>query len=125
MPSPVDANLVAGWIALYSSAAGTPEHDEHAWAFGRVWDMCEEDPNAAWRFVLAVLASDRSPKVMKTLAAGPLEELLAQHPHAMIELVEAEARTNPDFARLLGGVWQNAMPDDIWRRVQAAMSDTW
>jgi hypothetical protein len=37
----------------------------------------------------------------------------------MIERVETEARSNPLFAKLLGGVWQNEMPDHIWRRVQA------
>ena len=53
------------------------------------------------------------------LSAGPLEDLLAYHGHLIIDRVEAEARRKPLFAKLLGGVWQNIMPDDIWTRVQA------
>ena len=56
----VDANLVAGWIALTHSDSGTPEHDQHFWTFDRVWEMCNSDPESAWQFILAVLETDRS-----------------------------------------------------------------
>jgi hypothetical protein len=99
---------------------GTPEYKSNFWAFDRVWRLCQQDPEAAWQFILAVLAEDRSNKVLQTLSAGPLEDLLSKHPYTMIKRVEAEARSNPHFAKLLGGVWQNRIPDDVWRRVQAA-----
>jgi hypothetical protein len=81
--------------------------------------MCRTDPKGAWRFILGVLAADRSDRVMENLAAGPLEDLLARHPYVIIRMVEAEAKTNSHFARLLGGVWQNKLPEDVWQRVQA------
>jgi hypothetical protein len=37
----------------------------------------------------------------------------------MIQYIEQEAKADPSFARLLGGVWQNAMTDDVWNRLQA------
>ena len=115
----VDPNLIAGWIALAGSESGTPEHDQHFWAFGRVWELCRDEPEAAWQFILAVLETDRSDRIVQNLSAGPLEDLLAKHPQQAIGWVELEAKTNPHFASLLGGVWQNAMPDDVWARVQA------
>jgi hypothetical protein len=47
-----------------------------------------------------------------------LEYLLSKHGGAMIGKVEAEAKSNPLFAKLLGGVWQNSMIDEVWVRVQ-------
>jgi len=57
---------------------------------------------------------------MENLSAGPLEDLLAMHGPAIIDRVEAEAARDPTFAKLLGGVWQNRMTDEVWARVQAA-----
>lgn len=115
----VDTNLVAAWIALTRSDSGTPGYDQHFWAFNRVWELSHNDPEAAWQFILAVLETDSSDRIIQNLSAGPLEDLLANHPHQAIEWVEQEAKSNPQFASLLGGVWQNVMPDDIWARVQA------
>jgi hypothetical protein len=117
MPPHVDLELIAGWIALANSDSGTVEHARHFWAFDHVTDM-RNNPEQIWNFVLAVLAADQSRRVLAILAAGPLEDLLVDHP-AMITRVEREARANPQFARLLGGVWQNRMPADVWQRVQA------
>jgi hypothetical protein len=37
----------------------------------------------------------------------------------MIPLVETEARSDPRFAKLPGGVWKNRMADEVWSRLQA------
>jgi hypothetical protein len=52
------------------------------------------------------------------LSAGPIEDLLAQHGDAFIDRVEIEARRDPSFAKVLGGVWQNSMSDEVWKRLQ-------
>jgi len=53
------------------------------------------------------------------LSAGPIEDLLAIHGESFIERVEVEARKDPAFAKVLGGVWKNRMNDTIWARLQA------
>jgi len=116
---PSDPALITAWIALQKAQHDSPEYHQLFWAFDRVCDLINDDPDQAWDFILAVLATDRSPEIVGILSAGPLEDLLAYHPYDVIERVEAEARHNPHFASLLGGVWQNKMPDDIWKRVQA------
>ncbi len=55
----------------------------------------------------------------EVLSAGAVENLLGYHGEQFIERVEAEARTNPKFASLLGGVWQSSMSDELYSRVQA------
>ncbi len=82
--------------------------------------IAKKHPEHAWQGILATLADDRSKPFLPILAAGPLEDLLSYHGPAFIERVEKEASQNPDFAWLLGGVWQFEMTDEIWARVQAA-----
>ena len=51
------------------------------------------------------------------LAAGPLEDYLSSWAEKNIDVVEKEAKSNPAFSNLLGGVWQSSIPDDIWCRI--------
>jgi len=115
----VDPALVTAWITLQKSEPDSPEHEALFGAFTHVWEMCHDDPAQAWEFVHAVLAADQSNTIMENLSAGPLEDLLVQHPAEIIVKVEAEAQVNPAFRKLLGGVWKNDIPDDVWKRVQA------
>jgi hypothetical protein len=82
-------------------------------------DLVRRDPDSAWFLILEVLRRDASPQVLEILSAGPLEDLLAKHGPSVIERVESEARANPPLASLLGGVWRNAMTQDVWDRVKA------
>ena len=82
--------------------------------------VVREYPEHAWQGILATLADARVKPHLGVLAAGPLEDLLSYHGPAFIERVEREAALNPQFASLLGGVWQFEMADEIWARVQAA-----
>jgi hypothetical protein len=43
---------------------------------------------------------------------------LAQHGDNFIDRVEAMAQSDPEFAKVLGGVWQNSMSDALWQRIQ-------
>lgn len=113
------ASLVRDWIALGHTPQSSPEYDRLFHTDGVLWDLCQDDPDEAWEVILAVLNADTSGKIMEILSAGPLEDLLAKNGLKVIERVEAEARRNPKFAFLLGGVWQNAMSEEIWQRVLA------
>ena len=114
----MDPKLVNSWIALCKSEQGTADYEANFWAFDAWFDM-QEDVDAVWWFVLAVVAKDQSNRVMEQTAAGPLENLLADHGEKVIDRVEREAKSNPNFARLLGGVWQSDTPPHLWQRVEA------
>ena len=113
----VDGRQVRDWIALMHAAPESPEHQRLFPVYDEVCVLVEERPVEAWEFILAVLASDDSTPILETLSAGPLEDLLVQHGTRVIERVEAQARRDPRFAGLLGGVWRNTMPEEVWQRV--------
>lgn len=94
---------------------------ETIWAFDALENLIAKEPSGAWAMILRILdIAEQDEDVLNNLAAGPLESLLARHGRAVIKWVEEEARRNTKFKELLGGVWQNAIPELIWQRVQRA-----
>lgn len=110
--------LVNAWVELQRHEVGTPRHDELFWSFEHLWELTHRDPETAFDVILSILAADESTTTEENLSAGPLEDLLVYHRPAYIEHIEHEAARNPRFRHLLGGVWKNAMTDEVWRRVQ-------
>jgi len=123
--SKTDTEIVDGYIALRHASKGSPKHDELFWAFNEMCDIVAVDPDRAFKLILMILGKDDSPEVVQILAAGPLEDLLADHGEAMIGKVEAEARKNPKFAFLLGGVWPSSIAKNIWRKVEILRERQW
>lgn len=114
------SELIEAWIKMANTAKeDTVIEDGNGWAHNVMSDAVQDDPERPWPLILEILARDRSAPVVELLAAGPLEDLLAIQGSAFIDRIEAEAKHNPAFAKLLGGVWKNTMSDDIWARVQA------
>ena len=96
------------------------EKAEYGWACGEPVDDARTDPERAWLCILYALDSPACQEHLGVLAAGPLEDLLSHHGDVFIDRVEAQARQDPRFASLLGGVWQFLMSEHIWARVQQA-----
>lgn len=88
------------------------------WANDLITDLTYESPADLWPIILAVLSKRPPISVIEILAAGPLEDYLSKLGERVIEQVEQQAKSDPAFANLLGGVWQNEMSDDVWRRVR-------
>ncbi|WP_443018846.1 DUF6869 domain-containing protein [Sphingomonas sp. 2R-10] len=62
-------------------------------------------------------------RILANTAAGPLENLLAEHGIDFIESVEVEARQDRRMLWTVGCVWRNSMSEDVWIRVQRAASN--
>jgi len=104
--------LVKEWLA------GDPE--------GKLlYDACYGDPEMAWLVILQLAQMELTEDQVALLAAGPMENLLAQHGGAFIDRIEEEARVNARFNHLLGGVWRQEMPEAIWERVERARKGAW
>ena len=88
-------------------------------------DAVREVPETVWPAILKILEHELTDEQIALLAAGPMEDLLADHGAQFIDRVEAEAEQNPRFNHLLGGVWRSHMSDDIWARVQKARKEVW
>ena len=113
------ASLADDWIKYWHAPEGSPERKRYADATN-LYDLEYNEPETLWLFVLEIHHRDQSVAIQQVLSAGPIEDLLAKHCEIFIDRVEAEARKDPRFAKLLGGVWQNKMSDAVWKRVQAA-----
>lgn len=109
--------LVEGWVA---NDVADQSDDTHFWAWQVARHLTEHHPAQALEFICATLARPVSDHARFSLAAGPLEDVLAYCGPAVIEDVERLARQNVVFRDTLRGVWKNAMTDNIWDRVVAA-----
>jgi hypothetical protein len=78
------------------------------------------NPETAWQAVIRIIQHDLSNEQVAVLAAGPVEDLLSWHGPQFIDRIEAEAQRNPFFSHILGGVWRQDMPDEIWNRIESA-----
>ncbi|WP_158748396.1 DUF6869 domain-containing protein [Acidobacterium sp. S8] len=111
-------SLAQDWIKYWHAPEGSSDRKLYADATD-LYELQHNDPETFWALILEIHRRDQSITIQQVLSAGPVEDLLAQHGDAFIERVEAEARKDPQFAKLLGGVWQNMMSDTIWNRVQS------
>ena len=119
-------HLVKTWIEHYHKWRSQDKMPEETlWASVKLDKIVDYDPELAWELILQILATVRSDKIYPVLAAGPLENLLVYHGEKYIERVEKQARQDPAFNMLLGGVWRNSIAKDVWRRVEKARKTVW
>jgi hypothetical protein len=110
--------LADAWIAYWSAPEGSPERMVLLEA-SDLHDLEHYDPETLWLLILVIHQKDQSILIQQVLSAGPIEELLTLHGDKFIDRVEAEARRDPHFAKVIGGVWKNRMSDSMWERLQA------
>ena len=67
--------------------------------------------------ILSILEMDPPNKVLDVLAAGPLEDLIENHGEKIIDKIELLANRNPQFKKLLRGVWKSSTPK-VWARIK-------
>ncbi len=107
--------LVQEWL--------TCSYTDDRW--GRLDDAPFDDPETAWRGILAILQHELTERQMSVLAAGMVENLLSENGEQFIDRVETEAIQNPRFQYLLGGVRRCGMVERVWARVQKARKEVW
>jgi len=113
------------WITLYYLPEDPQERQENFWAFNKLADLCYNDPESCWKVIHLIRQLDGSDIILANLAAGPLEDLLVQHGSNFIDRIEALAKHDQQFKKLLGAVWQRDIPDNIWQRVRAVAAPSW
>ena len=107
------------WAEWVSDPVRQQEDSVNLIGFDEFDWVIQKEPEKGWQAILMAVEDPRLEQYLGTLAAGPLEDLLSYHGEAFIARVEAEARSNPKFAWLLGGIYQYQMTEEIWCRVQA------
>jgi len=90
-----------------------------------MFDACTEEPDVAWRAILELSQRELTDEQQALLAGGPLETLLSWHSATFIDRVVDEATCNPRFRQLLGGIWRQDMPMEIWERIVKLRKEEW
>lgn len=125
----MDSQAIKDWatayIALQQDSGRSLDGHPLFWAAERF--MFPGDTASAedcWAAILEILSHDPPESVLGVLAAGPLEDLIDASGPEYIERIELQARRDPAFRYLLGGVWASSTPS-IWARVEAARGGAW
>jgi hypothetical protein len=117
--------IAATWIAMHHLPRQSPQTEVYFWAFERLSDLVRDDPEEAWGIMEMVRRLDGADVILSNLGAGPLEDLLVAHGDKFIDRVECLAKSDEQFAKLLGVVWKNRMSEEIWKRVKAVAAPSW
>jgi hypothetical protein len=94
-------------------------------AYSQLDDLLFDDPENGWLVIQEIATKEISEEVMAVFAAGPVENLLSRHGPLFIDQIEEKAQNDPKFNFVLGGVWQNLMTDEIWKRIKKIRKQTW
>jgi len=109
--------LVKAWIAEFESSS-EPDGDQPMSKEDEIFFFSSlENPELCWELIQLVLDLTDSENVLYAMAAGPLEELLAQNGEEFIARIEVLAQKSPKLRKALDGVWQNAMSDELYKKV--------
>ena len=120
---PSREKLLAGYMA-HAEAVAHDRKDEHFWAFNAMIDVIWEDPESAWEVIVEVISRASDDATLGYVAAGPLEDLICEHPHLVIERVETRARQDARFRKAVAGVWgSNRMPKEIRARLDVIVAN--
>lgn len=118
------SRVASAWIEMWSYEVDDPARDAFEWVSDFEYEAEYHNPDLAIDLVLEILKFNPEERLLDILAAGPLEQVLANHGSKIIGRVEFLSESNARFACLLAGVWRNGMTEDIWNRVQKICNES-
>ena len=120
MENKSNIDLAKAWIALQYVKKGASAYDANFWAFTMLDELRDKDLERHWNVINEIKNLDDSDFMLSNLAAGPVEDLLVTSGKAFINRIEASARDDERFRAMLGMVWKNDIPEEVWARVERA-----
>jgi hypothetical protein len=119
-----DPDLVTQYLA--HAETSTRDGTDARWraAAEELDSRITDDPERAWPALCEIIGRISADDILAYVAAGPLEALLARHPHRFIERVETLAKQDPHFRRAVSAVWGwETIPPEIRRRLDELLGD--
>lgn len=117
--------LIDAYIQVAENEENSAAYKNNFWAYIAFDECVSNTPAQAYALVLSMLERNLSDRTLSFLAAGPLEDLLSKHGHDIIGRIEKDAKENEALRHALGGMWQNAMSEDIWQHVLKISKARW
>ena len=115
-----DADVASSWIDFWSRSHAPDADwttDKHWWAVDALMGFQHDHPLRALEISFLIARTSDAPRVFEMLGAGPIEDLLADD-RTLIDAIALEASASPNLRIALQSVWQGAIPDDVWARLQ-------
>ena len=116
-------DLLEGYLA-HAEAVAHQREDTSFWAFNRLAELMRDDPDAAWQITVELIARASDEETLGYVAAGALEDLICQHPDAMIDRVERHAKQDARFRTAVARVWGwTRMPKEVRARLDTLVAE--
>jgi Family of unknown function (DUF6869) len=120
------AELISAYLAHAATRTRDGTDAEHFEASEALDDLVADDPERAWPLICEIIRriAPDDEDILAYVAAGPLENLLVQHPHTVIDRVESLASNDAHFRRALSGVWGwKRIPPEVRARMDRVLGD--
>lgn len=118
-------SIAKAWIDFsYLPDNQKDENSPLFWAPEQLESLIHSNPEQSWDIINKIIAYDSSDHILANLAAGPVETLLVYKGHDFIDKFIDKANEDPLFKRMLGAVWHNNIPIDIWSKIQSISGST-
>jgi hypothetical protein len=108
--------LAEAWI---TKPEGDWSSDDEA-----LYAILHSEPDRALAVIFAVMQLTDNQKVLGQLAAGPLEDFLGIHGRQYLTVFHTLALEHRRLREVLDGVWQGAMPKDVWHQIEILKQKT-
>lgn len=124
--SKIDSQKIAeAWLAMHLSKENSPVYLENFWGYEALSDLCDQSPDVCIEVIGRILALNDEDFIVSNLAAGPLEDLLVKHGDDVVEKIVSLAKSHSIWKKLLGGVWQNDINDQVWLKIKSVAVKSW
>ncbi len=94
-------NIAKNWIEAQCFDVDEVGYKERSWAVDKCIEMAISDPDNLFEIVKAVFEANSSQKILESLGAGPLEDLMVYHGNLYISIIEDYINLNPEFKEVV------------------------
>jgi hypothetical protein len=115
-------HLACAWIAFqhaWDLNQTSPETEALWWAYNAVGELVVSNPEDSWKLILMIHGLDQSEAINQILSAQTFEDFMEVHGPTYIARVETEVEKDLLFGRIVDGIWQARIRDDVWGRLTA------
>ncbi|VAV88873.1 hypothetical protein MNBD_ALPHA07-1799 [hydrothermal vent metagenome] len=112
--------VAQSYLEMINANDTTDPAKDISWAYNCLDNLHMDNPELAFRIILMMAGTLTSQMQASMVAAGPLEDLIANKGCVFIDRIEALARQSKRFRYILSGVWSQGRsntPD--WKRIAA------
>jgi hypothetical protein len=110
--------LASAWIRRYENKSET----DTQWAYDKLDDLCRKSPIEALAVIFKIFEKTNCEEVLDNLAAGPLEDVLANFGNEVINDISEYTAHYPKFCDVLSGIWSGRISDEVLDQIESILS---